>query len=182
MTTIEILAVILASCVLISALYWQVFNFVIIRQLRFQLFALRDEARSIAIERDLGESISFKYIEGFICKTLAISPSISLTSFILFCTVYGKKAFSDEVVAEAEKVKKAFEDEAPREFVAIRESTAKFSLLIMVFNAPWTMCFAALVGTVMVAFGKLTRAGLYRGAEKFVETASPEQTGCTNLA
>lgn len=174
MKTIECLAVVFASCTLISVFYWQVVNFVVLRQLRYQLFALRDQARRIAIDRGLGASESFRYLEGFICKTIAISPSISLTSFLVFVNLYAKKIMAD---GTAKVVSEKFEDEAPNEFLSIREATAKFSLVIMSFNAPWTLIFAGLGAGLMLAFGKITRAGLYRNAEKFVE-AAPEDVGC----
>jgi hypothetical protein len=179
MKTIEYLTVIFACCVLFSIFYWQVFHFVILKQIRFQLFALRDEARRIAAERGIGNTESFKHIERFVCKTIAFSPSISLTSFLLFSVIYRKRLLADDI---AKKEIEKFEAEAPRELVAIKDSTAKFSLLIMAFNSPWMVFAAMIMALVLVALGKISRIGLYRNAEKFVETIEPESGTCLQPA
>jgi len=179
MKAIEISSVVFACCTLGSVLYWQVFHFVVTKRLRFQLFALRDAARRIAIERDLGVDPHFKELERFICKTIAISPSISLTSFLVYCMFYDKKLAKTEVKRQTLAEIKKFEDEAPAEFVGIRNETAKFSIFIMCFNAPLAMVFGAVGGLVMAAFGKLNRLGLYRSAEKFVEEVAPNKAGAS---
>ena len=179
MKTIEYLAVIFAVCVIFSVFYWQVFHFVLLKQIRFQLFALRDDARRIAADHGIGESESFKLIERFICKTIRFSPSISLTSFVMFCAFYRKELAAD--AATKQELEK-FDSEAPQELKSIKESTAKFSLLIMVFNSPW-MVFIAMVGAlVLLALGKISRIGVYRDAEKFVESVEPEPCASPQLA
>ncbi|HEY5345058.1 MAG TPA: hypothetical protein VIK62_01795 [Verrucomicrobiae bacterium] len=179
MNKIEYLAVIFVGCTIFSVFYWQVFHFVILKQARFQLFELRDEARRIAAERDLGSNESFKHLERFICKTITYSPSISFTSFILFAVFHRKEMLAD--TASAKEIKR-FEMEAPREFLSIKESTAKFSLIIMALNSPWMIFFASIFAIALVALGKLSRMGLYRNAEKFVENIESESGGCLQPA
>ena len=171
MKMIEYSAVVFACCTIFSVFYWQVFHFVILKQIRFQLFSLRDEARRVAAERGLGETESFKHIERFICKTIRFSPCISLTSFFWFSAKYRKKLMAD-IATKMESEK--FESEAPRELIAVKNSTAKFSLLIMAFNSPFMVLIAVLFALVLLALGKITRIGVYRDAETFVETIETE--------
>jgi hypothetical protein len=168
---IEFSVALFACSVLFSVFYWQVFNFVIIKTIRFQLFALRDQARQLAVEKGIGNSEHFKNVERYICKTIRFTPSISLTSFLVFFGAHRK------TLAEGEQTKKemeAFVKEAPKELVNIRNATSKFSLLIMVFNSPWMIFFAIVLGLVLSALGKISRIGIYRDTEKFVETLSPD--------
>ncbi|HUZ06566.1 MAG TPA: hypothetical protein VMV89_03675 [Candidatus Paceibacterota bacterium] len=175
MKTIEFLSVVFASCTLLSVFYWQVFHFVILKRIRFQLFELRDEARRIAAKRGLGESDSFKHIERFICKSISFAPNISLTSFLMFSAFYRKQLSADDAIRRENN---KFEVEAPNELVSIKQSTAKFSILIMAFNSPCIVLFAFFLALVMVALGKISRIGLYRDAEKFVENIQPEDGVC----
>ena len=175
MKTIELLVVIFACCVIFSAFYWHVFHFVMLKQIRFQLFALRDKARYYAAEHGLGESKSFKHVERFACKIIAVSPHISLTSFLLF-------AITHRTDLGGENENEEFEAEAPKELVEIRQSISKFALLIMIFNSPWMNLIATILGLILITLGKLTRIGLYRGTEKFVDTIQPGSESCLQAA
>jgi hypothetical protein len=179
MNNIEHLAVIFAACTIFSVFYWQVFHFVILKRIRFQLFELRDEARRIAAERGIGDCESFKHLEKFICKTILFSPRISFTSFIFVSSFYRNEMAAD--VASTKEIEK-FEKEAPSEFISLKQSTAKFSLVIMALNSPWMIFIAFVIALVLVALGKLTRLGLYRDAEKFVENIEQESDGCPQPA
>jgi hypothetical protein len=179
MKTIEFLAVIFACCTIFSVFYWQVFHFIILKRVRFGLFELRDEARRIAAERDLGHTESFKHLERFICKTISISPSISMVSFVLFSTIYRREMTA---AADAAKEIKRFQDEAPRELLSIKESTSKYALIIMALNSPWMVCFSSILVIALVALGKLTRVGLYQDTQEFVENIELEPSLCPQAA
>ncbi len=179
MNTIEFLIIALAVSALFSLLYWQVCQFIILKRVRFQLFAMRDEARRIALERGLGANEHFHQLERFICKTITYSQSISFTSFVLFAVFNHKEMISDTVHA---KEMERFANEAPKEFVSIKESTAKLSLIIMALNSPWMIVFASGAAIVLVALGKISRLGMYVKAEKFVENIEMQSGGCPEPA
>ena len=58
---------------------------------------------------------------------------------------------------------------AGKELIAIRENVAKNAMIIMAFNSPFALFGGAAAILLLVAFGKLSRAALYRDTEKFVE-------------
>jgi hypothetical protein len=173
MKMLEYSSVVFACCVIFSILYWRIFNLVILKQIRYQLFALRDETRRIAIEKGLSRAESFRQLERFICKTIAFSPCISLTSFVLFVTKFNKLISNKD---------NSLDEETPAEFIQIKDAAAKFSLVIMAFNSPWMLFIVSFLTPVLLAFGKLTRTGLYRRAEQFVEKTTPEPDGCLQPA
>ncbi len=179
MNKIELLMIVFATCTLFSLLYWQICRFVMLKRVRFQLFEMRDESRRIALERGLGDNEHFKQVERFICKTIAYSESISFTSFLLFAVFKHKEMMEDTAFV---KEMARFENEAPRELISIKESTAKLSLIVMAFNSPWMIMFGSAVAIVLVALGKISRLGVYRKAEDFVENIGSQSAGCPEPA
>jgi hypothetical protein len=172
-------AVVFASCVIFSIFYWHVFHFVLLKRIRFQLFELRDEVRRIAAESNLGGNEHFRQLERFICKTIAYSPRISLPSFVLFSVFHQKEIVSDD--ATIQELRK-FEVEAPSSFILIRNSTAKFSLIIMALNSPWMVVFSSMFTVALLALGKISRMSLFQAAEKFVENIESNPDGCLQPA
>ena len=75
-----------------------------------------------------------------------------------------------------------FENEAPRELISIKESTAKLSLIVMALNSPWTIMFGSLAAIMLIALGKVSRLGVYRKAENFVENIGSQSSGCPEPA
>src|SRR5664279_3739872 len=100
MSHIVFWAVVFACCVIFSIFYWHVFHFIILKRIRFQLFEMRDEVRRIAAESNLGGDKHFKQLERFICKTIAYSPRISLSSFVLFSISHQKEMLSDDAAIQ----------------------------------------------------------------------------------
>jgi len=155
------LVLLFLSCIICSVFYWQIFYPVILKRIRFHLFEMRDEARTIAAERGLADDFVFQDIEHFICKTIAIAPSINLMSFIWFATHQVKRLDNKEY--------DQFSNEAPEEFVKMREATSRDAVFIMMLNSPWEILFVLVPAPVLWAFGKISRLGIYREAEDFVE-------------
>src|SRR4051794_22336998 len=82
--TAVILTLFLTSCIL-SVFYWHVARETLDAFLRFRLFARRDKLRRLALdEEEQHSSYTYREVEDFICKTIAVVPSISLASFIIF--------------------------------------------------------------------------------------------------
>jgi hypothetical protein len=179
MKTLECLAVVFGCCTLFSILYWRIINVVLLKQIRFNLFALRDEARRIAAENGLGNDVHFKYVEQLVCKTIRFAPSISLSGF-LFTTRLNWRAFALE---EAEKRQiDEFELEADKRFVAIRDATAKFALLTMMFNSPFLVFLTLVIALILVALGKISRLGMYRQAEQYVDIVGDSNAQVAQMA
>src|SRR5438132_256586 len=71
-------------CCVISVFYWSVVRETVITGMRFRLFAKRDRLRRLAIDRKVNHSsFAYRELEEFICKTIAVVPSVSLASLIL---------------------------------------------------------------------------------------------------
>jgi hypothetical protein len=140
---------------------------------------MRDQIRRTAVESNLGGDKNFKQLERFICKTIEYAPRISLTSFVLFSVSHQKEMVPDEAAVEETR---KFEAEAPPSFILIKNATSKFSLVIMALNSPWMVVFSSLLAVMLLALGKISRMGLYRGAEKFVENIESNPSGCPQPA
>ncbi len=164
MTFTSIALVAFVICVLFSLFYWHVFYAITVRSLRYELFAIRDEVRRLAVERRMVESSSFRKLESLINDTIRLGPHISLLSFGLF--------IAQKPPIDREEINR-FNDEAPKEFRKLRDKTAKTLLVTMMLNSPWAVCFGSLLFLVLWARGKISRFLLYRGAETFVEAIHP---------
>src|SRR5258708_6390314 len=70
---------------LLSILYWRIVQPVLLRGIRFRLFARRDRLRRLAIDgKENFKSYSYSEAESFICKSVALVPSLSLLHFLKF--------------------------------------------------------------------------------------------------
>jgi hypothetical protein len=171
--TIANLILFFGGCVLLSVFYWEVFHVVVLRGLRFRLFALRDETRRVAAERGLANSYLYKDLEKFICKTICFGPHISLISLIWFLERHHPEPNEEE--------QKRFEKEAPAEFKSIRDATAKSAITLMMINSPWVILALSIFIPIMWALGKLSKARIYGGTERFVDTLEEEAPGAAPL-
>src|SRR5262245_5404496 len=78
-------SVIFAVCGMLSLFYWFVVRRVLVRVVKFQLFAKRDRLRMMAIEKmENPKSFAYTDLEDYICKVIAYMPSLSLAQFIWF--------------------------------------------------------------------------------------------------
>jgi len=155
-------------CLFACVFYWQVCYPVILKSIRFHLFEMRDYARSIAAERGLANDYVFMEIERFICKTIAIAPSINLMSFIWFVSHKGKSADN----AEYER----FSKEAPQEFIGIRDVTARCAISTMMLNSPWEVFLSVVLVPILWGFGKISHLRTYQATEEFVDNIEFEAT------
>jgi hypothetical protein len=162
-TFVPLAAVGFGASVLLSIFYWQIFRAVMLRSLRFRLFALRDEARRVASEKGLGDSLVFHNLERFICGTISFVPHTSLFSFIS-CSLSPDDSEKNQY--------ERFQKEAPQEFIGMRDATAKYAIVTMMLNSPWLMLFSSFAVPILWAAGKISRVRLYRGAENLVENIS----------
>ena len=163
------LILIFAGCVMFSVFYWEVFHAIVIRGMRFRLFALRDETRRVAAEQGLAKSFVYRQQENFVCKTICIGSHISLISFACFILRHNKKI--DDVEYNR------FEKEASPEFLTLRDATAKSLIIMMMANSPFLIFIGSILIPVMWALGKLSKKVLYSGAECFVEELETEPSG-----
>lgn len=159
---IPYLIVAFISCCLASLFYWQVIQPVLVKGVRFRLFARRDELRRLAIEKKEDfTSFTYREAESLICKTLSVIPSVSLVSFVSFIVrnnTSGRKRDTDR-----------FREEASPRLVRMMEKTAADAITIMMLNSPIVVFLAGFVVLIMWVAGKLNRLILYRKAENFID-------------
>jgi hypothetical protein len=159
-TTATIIVVFLACCV-VSLFYWHVIRETLIIGMRLRLFARRDRLRRLAIDgKEDHSSFAYREVEGFICKTIAIVPSISLASFILFMFR------NPNLKWEAED---RFHEEASSELEKLQSSTVKDALYTMMMNSPILVAVAAFVILLLWVAGRFKKMLVYRQVEQFVE-------------
>lgn len=158
MRTNYLIILFLSSCVM-SLLYWQVIQPVILRGILFRLFARRDQLRRMAIEQTEDyRSFAYRETESFICKTVAVVPSLSLLSFIWFLI-----RENDPDRSETDR----FHREASPELIRITHQTAEDGMRILGLNSPVVIVIAGLPILYAWIAGKLTF--LNRKAENFID-------------
>ncbi len=163
------------ACCIVSSFYWHVVHPVLITSVRFRLFARRDELRRLAIDRKEDyESYSYREVEGFICKTVAVVPSISLLSFVWF--MIRNQSCGHEHNADR------FRREASRELVRMMHKTAGDGMWIMTSNSPILVIVAGFVALMMWVAGKFNRFILYREAENFIDDLPNDTPSITHQA
>lgn len=157
MTVIALVA--FACCIIFSLFYWHVFHAVLIRSIRYRLFAIRDDARMAAADLGLVESFAFRRLEKLINDSIRFFPYVSLVSFIGYF-LQKPSLTPDEILR--------FEREAPREFLQLRDKAVKSMLMTMMLNSPWIVVIASLIVTPMWAAGRISGLFLCRNAEIYV--------------
>jgi len=150
----------LSSC-LLSVFYWQVVQPILLRGLRYRLFARRDKLRRLAINRK-EDHTSFAYheVENFICKTIAVVPAVSLVSFIWF-VIRNSNIENDEY--------KQLRKEASTGLLELTQKTVCDALLIMFLNSPILTLVSALVALGFWVVGRINRLVIFRKAEVFID-------------
>jgi len=149
-------------CVVFSLLYWQIFYPVILKHIRFNLFEMRDQVRSLAAEHSWANTTSYQEVERFICKTICYVPNINLMSFLYFIALRKKRIGEKNITEQLER-------EMPPELIAIRDATARNAVVMMLLNSPWEVILSLLPAPIFWALGKLSRVRIYRRAEDFVD-------------
>ncbi len=130
------LAVFIVSCV-ISVFYWYVVRETLITRIRFRLFAKRDRLRRLAIDgKEESSSFAYRVTEDFICKSIAVVPSISLASFLFF--MIRNRNQTSGVIERLHK-------EASDNLSDLLRDTVQDGLRIMAINSPILICFALIV-------------------------------------
>jgi hypothetical protein len=150
----------LASC-LISLFYWQVVQPVLLRGLRFRLFARRDKLRRLAIEnRENSKSFAYREVESIICKTIATIPARSLLSFFWFAIRNDDK--KDENIERLRK-------EGSSDLLEMVYKTVGDALIIMSLNSPLMIFFGVWIVAILWIVGCVNRLLIYRKTENFID-------------
>ena len=158
--TAFILAVFIVCCV-ISVFYWYVVRETLITRIRFRLFAKRDRLRLLAIDgKEESSSFAYRATEEFICKTIAIVPSLSLASFMFF--MLRKRHQTSEALER-------LDNEASNDLSELLASTVRDGLRIMAVNSPILVCFGLFVIFSAWIAGQSMRMLVYKQAAFFVE-------------
>lgn len=153
------------TCCIMSISYWHVIRPPLIRFVRFRLFARRDGLRRLAIDGEEDHcSFAYREVEGFMCKTISVVPSISLVSFFVFMF----RHFNTEPSAEMKRVRQ----EASQKLVSLLDETAKDALVVMTLNSPILMSLVAIIALLLWFSSGLSL--IYRRTEYFVNTLPTE--------
>lgn len=170
MKILAVLSVLFVFVVIISALYWGLIHPILVKYIRYRLFALRDKARMKAIEDQLGATQGFQTIERFMSKTIWCMPHITLLSFLIFA-----KTCPKDSKEEKETMKEVWEN-TPIELLTLRDSAVKLAFILMVINSPLLVLMVSVFSTITVpllfllwASGRMTKYHLREQTEEFVE-------------
>jgi len=163
--TAIIIGVFLTCCV-ISVFYWHVFRETMLTGIRFRLFARRDNLRRLALDkREDKSSFAYRATEEFMCKVIAIVPSISLASLVV-SMIRNPNPTSDAV----DRLRK----EASPDLKELMDKTVRDALLIMVLNSPILVGVAIVFGLLLWTVGKINKMFVYRQTEHFIDELSAE--------
>ncbi len=159
------LLMIFITCCIVSIFFWRVIHPTLLRLVRFRLFARRDELRRLAIDgKEDHFSFAYREVEGFMCKTIFVVPSISLASFLLFVF----RNLKTEPSSEMKRVRQ----EASERLISLLDESAKDAVVMMTLNSPILMFLGAIVALLLwlcSGFGLV-----YRRAEHFVNALPVE--------
>ena len=165
--TVIIIGVFL-TCLVVSVFYWQVVRETIIIAIRFRLFARRDLLRRLAIDgKEDRTSFAYCELEEFICKTIAIVPSISLASLIV-SMIRNPNPSSEDV--------DRFRHEASDELIELLNMTVKDALYTMMLNSPILVTAGGTVVLLLWIGGRFKKMLVYRQVEHFVDELPIETT------
>jgi hypothetical protein len=158
--TVAIITVFLTCCV-VSVFYWHVVHETVIKGIRFRLFARRDKLRRLALnEKEDNSSFAYRKLEEFICKTIAIVPSISLASLIV-SMIKNPNPSSEDI--------DRFRKEASPEVSELMNMTVKDALYIMALNSPILVTFGTIVALLLWTVSRFNKMLVYRQAEHLVD-------------
>lgn len=158
--TAAIIEVFLICCV-ISVFYWYVVRETVITGIRFRLFAKRDRLRRLAVDgKENHSSFAYRELEAFICKTIAVVPSMSLASLIL-SMIRNPNASSEDL--------DKFRNEASEELTELMHSSVKDAIYIMVLNSPLLVTVGAFIALLLWIIGRFNKMFLYRQTAHFVD-------------
>jgi hypothetical protein len=170
MNTTALILIVFLTCCVISVFYWHVVWKIAIRTMRFRLFARRDKLRRMALDKKEDRS-SFAYgeLEEFICKTIAVVPSISLASLIT--------SILRNPNPRSESLDR-FRDEASPELAELLSKTSKDALYIMALNSPILLSMGAIIVFSLWIVGRVNKMLLfvYRQAEHVIDELPAERT------
>lgn len=165
-TTTATVIEIFVLCCTVSFFYWYVARPVGIRAIRFRLFGRRDKLRAMALDNQVDhQSLVYRELEGFMCKTLSAVPSLSLGSFIIFW-IWNPNPTSEEM--------ERFREDASPELKSLLGKTVKDAIYLMMLNSPILVSGAALFVLILWIAGRFNRMFLLRKAEQFVDELSAE--------
>src|SRR5207249_393816 len=152
-----IITIFLAIC-LMSVFYWQIAQPVILKAVRFRLFARRDEVRRLAItKKEDYAGHDYNWVEGFICKTIAVIPTVNLWSFLSFI-IRHRETDSDEY--------KRLRNETSPQLIYLVDKTVWDTIIVMLINSPIFTLFFALIALYLWAVGNGFM--ILRQAEDFI--------------
>ncbi len=155
------LVLLFLTCLFLSVFYWWVMQRVLIKRLLYRLFARRDELRRLAITRKEDHTcFSYKGVEGFICKTIAIVPFISLASFIQFVM-----RTRNQESSYAEQMHK----EASPDLKILLDKTVRDALIIMSLNSPILFFGVFALSLLLWIVGRFNKMFVLEQAESFVD-------------
>ncbi len=148
--------------VLFSLFYWRVIQRAIMLKMRFNLFQIRDDLRRLAIDgKEDKNSFCYKYIEFFICKTIAFGPSLGLASLSWFCWTNRNQPTNENAAR--------FEKEASEHLAQIKNRVMSEVIKMMVVNSPLFDFLASVCATLCWILGKINKAIIYKNAEIYLD-------------
>ncbi len=163
--TAAIIGVLLTCCVL-SVFYWHIVRETAVIAIRFRLFARRDLLRRLALDRkEDHRSFAYRELEEFICKTIAVVPSISLASLIV-SMLRNRNPSSEDL--------DRFRNEASEELSELLHLTVKDAFSIMALNSPILVTVGAFIALLLWIIGRFNKMFLYRQTEHFVDELPTE--------
>jgi uncharacterized membrane protein len=168
MNSTAILLGVFLTCLVVSFFYWHVVRETLIIGIRFRLFARRDALRRLAVDGK-EDSTAFAYceLEKFICKTIAVVPSISLASLVV-SMIRDRNPISEDV--------ERFRREASPRLVELLNKTVKDALYTMMLNSPILVTFGSLFALLLWIVGCFKKMLVYRQVEHLVDDLPSETT------
>jgi hypothetical protein len=138
--------VILAVGGLLWAFYWTVIRPTFLTRIRYQMFALRDSLRSLAIKgRCDASSFSFRHLEGMLNEMAAQTFSYSVSDLLEFLILDVLMSRQTEAEGKARQEIDRFQAEAGRDLRSIEDESLRLIKVAMLLNSPWWSLFGSMI-------------------------------------
>jgi len=148
--------------VFLNILYWNVVHPVVLRALLFRIFAKRDLLRNMGISGEVEvASAEYKYLQDFVCKTIAWIPRVSLVEFCVFAA---QSKNAQDVALEN------FHTSAPASLKELKRQVVLDAFRIMLINSPFVATVGGMFGYLSWMADKFPIGKLFQRTEQFVNT------------
>lgn len=169
----NILVVTFLTCILSSLAYWYIVQPTLMQKLRFNLFAIRDRVRAMAIDGEIDiADPPYRNMESYLCGLIATGPVTSLAALLQFKYL----ARNENGGKESELL-----NAEPSGLEAARYAATVQFIKMMIINSPFLALLLLIAAFALWFRGRITKEKIYRDAEHYAESLPKVKYGVGSI-